>query len=65
MKLKKISLLVIIFSLVLLVSGCSSTDTNKETKENGSTTKQEIVDDSFDDGGSGSLRCTQEVNAEA
>lgn len=64
MKLKKISLIVMLLTFAFLVSGCSTTDVSNETKESGSTTKQQIIDDSFDDGGSGSLLCTQEVNAE-
>lgn len=64
MKLKKLSLLIVVIALVFMVSGCSTKE-EKPSTNNGSGTKQQtIVEDDFNDAGSGKLKCSQEVDAE-
>lgn len=64
MKLKKISLVVILFSIIFLVTGCDSKESEQETSVNGTTTtKVTIVDEDFNENGSGTLNCVQEAVA--
>lgn len=64
MKLKKTSLVILMFCLMLLVTGCSEDEKKNDTKNGtSSATKVTIVDKDFDREGSGSLSCTQGATA--
>ena len=64
--LKKISLFLIVFCLILVSTGCSEEKKTEssDTDVTGTTTvKQTIVDDSFDKNGTGMLKCNTKAEA--
>lgn len=64
MKLKKINLLVLLFLIIFLVTGCGTNEVEEDTSVNGTTTsKVTIVDEDFNENGSGTLNCVQEAVA--
>lgn len=61
MKKKKVSIVLVILVLCLLVSACGIK--KDDLDNNGTTTKVTIVDDGFNEKGSGTLKCVTEAEA--
>lgn len=62
MRLKNVGIILFALSLCFFLSGCG-TDKKEHVESGDSTTKATIVDDSFDKGGTGTLKCVTEAIA--
>lgn len=62
-KIKNISLVILLFGVIFLISGCSNSKKLTSNVTGTTTVKETIVDDSFDKDGSGTLSCTTDAVA--
>ena len=63
-KLKKISLIILFLSFMFILTGCDAGTEENTTSVNGTTTiKETIVDDDFDEKGTGVLNCITDAIA--